>query len=158
MGLTYETPAGYTEVPIRSNQDQSYDYAVVSADKRTEIRFTLRPYDKMPPPMRNRQMSFMFFMTGISNLVRGGHEGSFIDPKPVPKEHFNADDARMVVLRWSLPKNSPDAFGDGYQVGLAIFIHRKGVGDAYTFGLFKDLDAAGAMEEETLHVMRFAPR
>ena len=86
-----------------------------------------------------------------------GHEGTFVDPKPVPKEHFNADDARLVVVRWSLPKNSPDAFGDGYELGTAIFIHRKGVGDAYTFALFKDRDAIAAMDEETLHVMRFAP-
>jgi hypothetical protein len=158
MGLTYETPPGYTEVPVRSNQDQSYDYAIASADKQIEMRFTLRPYDKMPPPMRNRQMSFMFFMTGISNLVRGGHEGQFVDPEPVPREHFNADDARLVVLRWSLPKKSPDAFGDGYEVGTAIFIHRKGVGDAYTFALFKDRDATAGMDEDKLHAMRFAPR
>ena len=156
MGLTYATPAGYAEVPVRQNMDQGYDYAIASEDKRIEMRFTLRPYDEMPPPMRNRQMSFMFFMTGVSNLVRGGHEGSFVDPKPVPKDHFNADDAQLVAVRWSLPKNSADAFGDGFEVGMAIFMHRKGIGDAYTFALFKDRDAIDGMDEETLHAMRFA--
>lgn len=156
MGLTFETPPGYTEVPVRQNMDQSYDYAIVSADKRIEMRFTLRPYGAMPPPMRNRKMSFMFFMTGVSNVVRGGQEGSFVDPKPVPKEHFNADDAQLVAVRWSLPKNSPDAFGDGFEVGMAIFMHRKGIGDAYTYALLKDRDAIDWMDEETLHVLRFA--
>jgi hypothetical protein len=158
FGVSLEPPPGYTETPVRKNMDMAYGYAIVSADKRIEMRFALRPYDEMPPPMRNLQLSFFYFMTGISNLVRGGHVGSFADPQTVPAAHFRADDARLVVVRWFQTDTGANAFGDGYELCSAVFMHRKGIGDAYSFVLFKDRDAIGSMDEELLHVMRFAPR
>jgi hypothetical protein len=158
LGVTLETPPGYTETTVRDNMDLSYGYAIVSANKRIEMRFALRPYAAMPPPMRNLQMSFMFFMTGISNLIRGGHDGTFVDPKPVPAAHYRADDARLVVVRWFQTDTGADAFGDGYELCSAVFMHRKGIGDAYAFVLFKDRDAIAGMDEELMHVMRFAER
>jgi hypothetical protein len=38
MGVTYEPPAGYSEVPVRANMDQAYHYAIASADRRIEMR------------------------------------------------------------------------------------------------------------------------
>src|SRR4249920_1836195 len=67
MGVVYATPPGFTEIPVRDNTDQSYDYAVISADKRIEMRFALRGNDRVPEPLHNRKMSFVFFMTGIQN-------------------------------------------------------------------------------------------
>jgi hypothetical protein len=158
MAITYTPPAGFAEVPVRDNSDQSYDYAVASADKRIEIRFTLRPYDRMPEPLRNRDMSFAFFMTGVSNVVHGGDDGRFADPQAVPAAHFNADDARLVALRWFATNLGTDAFSDGYECGSAIFMHRDVVGDAYTYILLRDRAALADMDEETMHAMRFAAR
>jgi hypothetical protein len=158
MSITYTAPAAYAEVGVRENEDFSYDYAIAAADRQIEMRFALRPYDQMPPPLRNRQMSFMFFMTGISNLVRGGDTGKIYDERPLPAGHFNADDARLVPVRWFRTDTGPGAFGDGFEAASGIFIHRDRVGDAYTFILLKDRDAIDEMDEETLHTMRFAAR
>lgn len=158
MSITFETPAGFTETPVRENMDQAYHYAVVSADKRTEMRFTLRPYDQMPANMRNRGMGFLFFMTGIDNVVRLGDAGKFSDGGPLPATHYNADAANLIVVRWFKPDIAADAFGDGYAICLAIFMHRENVGDAYTFVLSKDKDALERTTEEQMHAMRFAAR
>jgi hypothetical protein len=37
-------------------------------------------------------------------------------------------------------------------------MHRDVVGDAYTYILLREPDALAAMDEETMHTMRFAPR
>src|SRR5262249_5612319 len=128
---------------------------VVSADKRIEMRFTLRGYDRVPEPLHNRKMSFVFFMTGIVNLTR---DGTFEEPGPIPAAHYNADDASLIAVRWLRTDAGGAAFGDGYQLCSAVFMHREGVGAAYSYFLFKDRDALAAMNEETMHVMRFAPR
>jgi len=158
MGMVYETPPGYVEIPVRDNTDQSYDYAVVSADKRTEMRFALRGNDRVPEPLHNRKMSFLFFMTGISNLVRVGNDGRFAEPGTIPAAHYNADDAVLIAVHWFQIDKPGDAFGDGYQLCSAVFMYREGVGAAYSYFLFKDGDALADMNEETMHVMRFAPR
>jgi hypothetical protein len=159
MGLVFDMPAGYVETPVRDNIDVSYDYAVVNAAKRIEMRFALRPYKAdAPPPTRTRDFSWLFFMTGVSNLIHGGQSGASVPEQPVPEQHFNADVAKMVVLRWFPGHDDPKHFSDGYGVGAAIFFHRDGVGDAYTFVLLKDRDALGGMDEETMHVLRFAPK
>jgi hypothetical protein len=158
MGISYEAPAGFTETPVRENADQAYFYAVLSADKRIEMRFVLRPYDQMPEVMRNRQMGFTFFMTGISNLVHGGEAGKFSKGEPLPAAHYNADEAILIPVRWFRPDTGANAFGNGYALCTAVFMHREGVGDAYTFVLFKDMDALQGMTEERMLAMRFAPR
>jgi hypothetical protein len=158
MGVMYAAPPGYAEVAVHDNTDQSYDYAVASAEKRIEMRFALRPYGDMPEPLRNLHMSFIFFMTGISNLVRGGDDGKFNEAQDLPAAHFNADDARIIAVRWFSPDTGANAFGNGYEACSAIFMHRDRVGDAYTFVLLKDRAAIEEMDEETLHTMRFADR
>jgi hypothetical protein len=158
MGVAYATPAGFVEVPVRANDDQSYDYAIASADRRIEMRFALRPYDLMPPVMRNRKMSFAFFMTGIINLARDGDVGKIPDGQSPPPSHYDADDVHLVPVRWPRGDPGPGAFGEGYQSAVAIFMHREVVGDAYTYVLLKDSAALDAMKEETFHALRFAKR
>ena len=156
MSLTFETPPGYTEVAVRANEDQAYHYAIVSGDGRTEIRFTVLPFDLMPPEMRNKGMSLAFFMTGISNIVGAdGKDGTFVDD-PVSSDYFCADDAVMITMHWSKKTSRPAAFGYGYERGGAIFIHRKAVGVAYIFALFKDRAAVASLKAGTLNALRFA--
>ena len=158
MAVVYAPPPGYTEIAVRDNTDQSYDYAVVSADKRVELRFALRGNDRVPEPLHNRKMSFVFFMTGIENLVRLGEDGKYVEAPPIPAAHYNADDAVMMAVHWFQSDKPGDAFGDGYVHCTAIFMYREGVGAAYTYVLFKDRDALTAVSEETMHTLRFAPR
>ena len=158
MGATYEPPAGYSEIPVRANSDQAYHYAIASADRRIELRFTLLPCDLMPPEARDRQMAFAFFMTGISNLVRSGETGTFGDSKPIPADYFSADQATLILLRWFQAKKGPNAFGDGYETSAATFLYRERVGAAYIFALFKDRDAVAGFGDGTLHALHFAPR
>src|SRR5262245_61783930 len=115
MGVTFDMPAGYSEVLVRKNMDMAYDYAIVSANKKIEMRFALRPYAAIPEPMRDAKMALTFFIMGMSNLIRGGEAGRFADPQSVPAEHFNADDAQLVAVRWYHTKQGSNAFGDGYE-------------------------------------------
>jgi len=155
MGLTFEAPPGYTEVAVRKNEDQAYHYAVASADGRTELRYTLLPFDLLPKEIRNKGGALMFFMTGISNIVGAdGKDGAF-DDNPVSSEYFNADDAVLLTMHWSRKTSRPAAFGYGYDRGGAIFIHRKDVGVAYIFALFKPREA-GSLPDGTLRALRFA--
>jgi hypothetical protein len=158
LGMVFDAPAGYSETAIRKNLDVAYDHAVVSADQRIEMRFALRPYRAdMPPPTRTRQFSWTFFQTGILNLTHGGNTGEAAPPEALPHEEFGADDARMVVMRFQ-PSTDLDYFSAGYELGVAIFLHRDGVGDAYTFVLFKGREDTKHIDEATMHALRFAAR
>jgi hypothetical protein len=64
--------------------------------------------------------------------------------------------AILILLRWFQAKKGPDAFGDGYENGAAVFLYRERVGAAYIFALFKDRDAVAGFVDGTLHVLRFA--
>ena len=159
LGLTFQAPAGYTEVPIRKNFDVAYDHAVQSADQRIEMRFALRPYpDNMPAPARTREFSWTFFETAIMNLTHGGKTGESTAAEALHLDEFGADDARIVVIRFYETNNQPEHFGNGYELCVAIFMHRDGVGDAYTFVLFKDPEATKLIDEAAMHSLRFAKK
>jgi hypothetical protein len=159
LGLVFEMPAGFTEVAVHENVDVSYNHALVSADRRIEMRFALRPYaTDMPEPLRTREFSRTFFSTAIMNLTHGGQTGESTSPDPLHHEEFNADEARMVVVRFHESNHRPEHFGNGYELCAAIFLHRDGFGDAYTFVLFKDRAALEGMDEDKMHSLRFASR
>ncbi|WP_428266088.1 hypothetical protein [Haliangium sp.] len=159
MGLAYTAPPGYASTPILDNVDVAYDHAVVSADKRVELRFALRPYGQdLPPAMRTAQFSWQFFQTGIANLVHGGTTGEVAPTAEVPAEPFGADDAKMVAIRWFDSDDNPEFFGNGYELAFVVFIHREEVGDAYTFVLLKEGESPERLNEELFHSLRFAEK
>jgi hypothetical protein len=159
MGLEYNAPAGYCEVEIVDNMDVSYDYGVLDEDKGIEMRFALRPYsDDTPPPMKSSEFSWIFFTTAIMNITHGGETGESAPPEPLPLDHLGADDAKVVAVRWNKDNNEEDFFGNGYDGCIVIYMHRDGLGDAYTFVLFKDVVTFTAeMDEDKMHTLRFAP-
>lgn len=156
LGLILDTPAGYSEITVRENRDVTYQHALLSADQRIEMRFAIRLYGAdLPEPMRTRQFSWTFFMTGIMNLTHGGQTGDSAPPVVVHHDEFGADDARMVIMRFH-DIDKPEYFGNGYQLCVAVYLHRDSVGDAYTFVLFKDESDLKNMNEPTIHSFRFA--
>ena len=158
MGMTYRAPTGFNPTPVIENIDVTYDYSILSADKKIEMRFALRPYSKdMPEPMRTEDFSWTFFQTGIFNLIRGGKTGKAAPAEAVPVDHFGADDAKLVLIRWFNENTDSRAFGNGFELAAVVFIHRDGVGDAYTFVLLKDRAAMENLNEELMHSLHFAP-
>lgn len=159
MGVIYTPPPGYAATPVIDDHDVSYDYAVLSKDKRVEIRFALRPYTHETPPLvRTAKGAWAFFMTAIMNVTHLGQTGQATAPRTLPATTYAADVAKIVLVTWTARTHDPTFFGSGYKFGVAVFLHRDHVGDAYEFFLLRDRDAAARLSEPLLHSLRFAQK
>jgi hypothetical protein len=152
--MTFNSPAGYTEMPLVTNSQMRYDYAVKLDAKDFEIRYAIRPLDSVfiqfaamkkqgGVVINPNKLYSGLFMATVMNLSGGKlFKINVFDTTAVKKE-FNAD--------WGATCIFPivGEFGKGYNTCMAIALHKNNLGDAYIFYLS---NAANNYQNELLPV------
>jgi hypothetical protein len=140
--LSLEPPSGFETVPIVESDRWAYQHAIKSFAAKLEIRYAALP------PSEDHESMFAALVTGLD---RGGElRGIGTFPYDSVREEFNAN--------WggALSFDVHQEFAPGYDRGLAVLIHRDGVGDGIFIGLFDEL--VGKVEWEwdrAFHALRF---
>ncbi|MCP4447452.1 MAG: hypothetical protein GY811_19240 [Myxococcales bacterium] len=157
MGLTYAQPKGFSRTPFVKNEDFSYDYAVVSDDKKIEIRMALRPVGPFLPAGVPPHFARVFFDTGVSNLTNGDRTGdTYESDEMVSKEDFGANAVGAVIIDWHDEEFEARHFGKGYGIVLIVYMHRNEIGSAYAFFLGRDKETLeNRLSEELLKTLKF---
>ena len=154
--LTFQKPVGFNETKIIENQQLNYDYAIKDSERNFEIRYVIRPLDSTlinyEEFVRNNKTSFithpnkmysMLFQEMILNLSGGKYSEITEFDKQSVNQEFNADWGAVTFIEVG------KEFGQKYEFGMILAIHKDNFGDAYCILLsenevgFKELMADG---------------
>lgn len=154
--LTFQKPVGFNETKIIENQQLNYDYAIKDSESNFEIRYVIRPLDSTlinyEEFVRNNKISFithpnkmhsMLFREMVLNLSGGNYSEITEFDKQSVNQYFNADWGAITFIEVG------KEFGQKYEFGMILAIHKDNFGDAYCVLLsknetgFKELMAAG---------------
>jgi hypothetical protein len=141
--LSLEPPSGFEVLPVGQNARWAYQYALKAKDAKLEVRYAAYP--------ATDDHESLFAATVVRLDREGQLRGIGTFPYDSVREEFNAN--------WggALSFDVHPEFADGkYAKGLAIFIHRDGVGDGMFVGLFDELSGKVEWEwDRAFHSLRF---
>jgi len=162
--LTFTAPEGYKEVPVISNGQMHYEYAIKSRDKNFEVRYAVTPLDSIfiqIKAMKNdtnlvhvtavspNKLYYASFLAAMANISGGGQPKVQAFPPAAVKHDFNADWGASSVCEVS------GEFGKGYKYCMAVAIHKDNLADAYVFYLADNLQDIQALMDPIFYNMKF---
>lgn len=146
-GLVYSMPDGFHEVPVRENPDLHYVFAVISPDSTFEVRYTVRPladairrYEKCAEDENCTMVDPNRFYLGLAmanalNMSGGATDEFRRFPTEAVEEEFNAHAGGSSAFEFDCE------FGEGYEVGQAIVLHKDNVADVVITFLATDIES-----------------
>jgi hypothetical protein len=146
--LVFTPPGGYTEIPVISNRQMHYEYALKNPAKNFEVRYAVMPLDSVFMQFEAMQkdknsvnvntigpnkLYYGAFLATMAN-ISGGTKPPKIDafPTEAVKHDFNADWGAFGVCEVGVE------FGKGYKYCMGVAIHKDNLADAYYFYLTND--------------------
>ncbi|RVT72812.1 hypothetical protein EOD40_15485 [Flavobacterium sufflavum] len=162
--MNFETPKNFKEVPIISNNQMNYDYAIKHVEKDFEVRFALHPLvdrlkdynekekNKQPGEInRSPNKLYQGSFVAIAFNISGGKilKGSSIFPPEAIKAEFNADWGAMTMVE------AGKEFGQDYKYCVMVAIHKDDVADAYYFYLANDQQTIKEQMQPVFHSLKF---
>jgi len=140
--LSLEPPEGFEAVPVVANERWAYQHAIRSSEAKLEIRYAALPPDE--------DYESLFAATALKLDREGQLRGIGTFPYDSVREEFNADWGGALSI------DVHPAFAQGYAKGLAVLIHRDGVGNGLFVGLFDELEGQVEWEwDRAFHALRF---
>lgn len=158
-GLSYTRPAGFQETPVVVNGLWSYEHAVLKTDSNVEIRYAVRPIERMEiaydDPHSNapdpNHIFPMMFQTLIGLLSDGRHTPSREYPPDQARSKFNANWAAAALF------DVDPRFTEQFKLALMIAMHKNNLADAYAIYLFNDYEQAKPVINATMDSLKFLP-
>lgn len=162
--MNFEMPKDFKEVPIISNMQMNYDFAIKHVEKDFEVRFALRPLDDMLKTYlekeKNKQAGeinmspnklYQGSFVAIAFNISGGKmlKGSSAFPPEAIKAEFNADWGAMTMVE------AGKEFGQDYKYCVMVAIHKNDVADAYYFYLANDQQTIKEQMQPVFHSLKF---
>lgn len=162
--MSFEMPKDFKEVPIISNMQMNYDFAIKHVEKNFEVRFALHPLDDMlktylekeknkQPSEINRSPNKLYqvsFVTIAFNISGGKMlKGSSTFPPEAIKAEFNADWGAMTMVE------AGKEFGQDYKYCMMVAIHKDDSADAYYFYLANDQQTLKENIQPVFHSLKF---
>ena len=160
--LTFQKPVGFQQTKTIDNRHLKYNYALKDSKRNFEIRYVIRPLDSTlvnyEEFVKNNEKSFiihpnkmhsMLFKEIILNLSGGRHSKiTEFDKKSVSQE-FNADWGAMTFIEVG------KEFGQNYEFGMILAIHKDNIGDAYCIFLSKNEVGFKELLADGFHSLKF---
>lgn len=167
--MNFEMPKDFKEVPIISNMQMNYDYAIKHVEKNFEVRFALRPLNNMlktylekeknkqpgeinMSPNKLYQGSFLAIIMNVSGImdISGGKmpKISAFPPQAI-KAEFNADWGAITMVE------AGKEFGQDYKYCFMVAIHKDNITDAYYFYLANDQQTLKEQMQPVFHSLKF---
>lgn len=163
--MTFLPPKGYTKTKIFPNRQQDYVYALISPDKKVEVRYAIMPLDSMiakykrprekdeimidPNNLHETMFTVITLNTSMGALSGGNpQEPSIFDSAAVMNE-FGADWGATV----GIPAGKE--FGQDYKYCLIVALHKDDRADAWLFYLANDNKEIEQHLMDAFHSIRF---
>ena len=139
--MEFTVPSDYTKIACIENRQMNYERAYKHPKENFEVRYAIRSHDLDIAPS--------VFQATVMN-ISGGQlpEYSTFNPEAVQKE-FGADYGATVMVEVG------EEFGQDYVYCLFVFIHKKGLGDAYIFYLADDPALIPELMRPIFHSLNF---
>jgi hypothetical protein len=161
--MTFDQPIECSETQPIENQQMNYDYALINNAKDFEIRYAIRPLDKMLKEYNEREknkkagdfnanpnkmyaasfQAIVFNVSGGKMAKIGGFDAQAL------KREFNADWGALTMVEVG------KEFGQNYKYCLLVAIHKDNVGDAYYFYLANTKEGIMKNMQASFHSLRF---
>ena len=162
-GLTFQKVSGLIDTKIIKNDQMNYEYAIKYPNKRFEIRYAIRPLDRLLNEYRLNQKNkkkgdilinpntryYTLFQAIILNISGGKLPEIRIFEKAAVKEEFNADWGATTFVE--LGKE----FGQNYKYCMVLALHKNNLGDAYIFYLSDSTVGFNDLVDPYFYSLRF---
>jgi hypothetical protein len=162
-GLTFQQVSGLVATKIIYNEQMNYEYAIKYPNKRFEIRYSIRPLDKLlieyRKNLKNKKKGEIYtnpntgyytqFQAIILNISGGKLPEIRIFEKAAVKEEFNADWGATTYVE--LGKE----FGQNYKYCMVLALHKSNLGDAYIFYLSDSQVGFNELVDPAFYSLRF---
>lgn len=162
--MNFEMPKDFKEVPIISNMQMNYDYAIKHVEKNFEVRFALHSLDDRLKDYYEKEKNkktgevnlspnklYQGSFVAIAFNIAGGKipKGSSTFPPEAVKAEFNADWGAMTMVE------AGKEFGQDYKYCVMVAIHKDDVADAYYFYLANDQQTIKEQMQAVFHSLKF---
>jgi len=156
-GLELGKLGNFEPLEPKKNALLDYEHAVISQDQQLEIRFAIRPLQRVEieyedphgsVPDPNHIFPLMFESLAIK-LSGGSHTPSREYSMKMAQEVFNADWAAAAVFDVS------SEFDTQYSQGLLLAIHKSKISDAYSVFLFDDYETVKPLINAHLSALKY---
>ncbi len=139
--MEFTAPSDYTKIACIENRQMNYERAYKHPTENFEVRYAIRSHDL--------DISQSIFEATVLN-ISGGElpEYTVFKPEAVQKE-FGADMGATVMVEVG------EEFGQDYVYCLLVFIHKKGLGDAYIFYLADEPSLIPELMRPLFHYLKF---
>ena len=162
--LTFRPPVGTVPTPVLKNAQMDYEYAVRVPGKHVEIRYAIRPLDRLVAEYRQAKAKgedmtdpnqlYSSLITMVALNISGGDEPTTKDfPAEAARTEFGADWGTTTLVR------AGKEFGLKYAKCLVVALHKQDAADAYCFYLFDQMDDLGPLLDsptaDVFYALRF---
>lgn len=156
--LVLKPPAGYRDLAPARNPLLSYERALLSPDGLLEIRYALRPLQRLkidyedphgaiPDP---NHLFPLMFESVLERLSAGGRAPSRHYPADEAKARFKADWAAAAAF------DVDEEFNSTHRQGLLLALHRNKRSDAYVVFLFDEYAPVKAAINDAMGSLSYA--
>jgi len=158
-GMGFTPPPGMQQVEVHPNSMFTYDRALATPDGDLEIRYAVRPLDRIvvdyqdphsSAPDPNHMFPLMF-QSMVTLLSGGRHSPTQEYPPNQAKAKFNADWAAASVFDVSVE------FQTEHKQALVVATHKNQLADAYSVFLFDDYATVKERINGNLGALSFLP-
>lgn len=161
--MTLDIPDGYTPVKPVENRQMNYEYAIINKDRTFEVRYAIRPLDRMIADYNEREKNkkagdinihpnkLYTALTEATILNTSGgnmREPAVFDSAAV-KSEFNADWGATTMYEVG------EEFGQKYKYCMIVALHKDNAADAYYFYLAYDKNVITQNMDAAFHSLKF---
>ena len=141
--MEFTAPNSYKEIDCIENRQMNYERAYKHPKEKFEVRYAIRSHDLEIAPS-----VFQATVMNISGEQLPKRHHYPMNPEAVQKE-LGADYGATVMVEVG------EEFGQDYVYCLLVFIHKKGIGDAYIFYLADDPALIPELMRPIFHSLNF---
>jgi hypothetical protein len=159
--MCFRKPKGLKEIAPVQNKQMNYEKAFRHRRKKFEVRYAIRPYDKLfAEYARSRKDSAFYiadpntmfktsFRATLLNIADGkDYSYSILDSLELRKE-YNADWGAVTTV------DAGKEFGMGYKYCTMLYLFRKNTGECYYFFLADDAGLLNKLSQSVSHTLTF---
>jgi hypothetical protein len=161
--MTFQYPEGLEETKIIENKQMNYEYALKYPKKKFEVRYAIRPLDKLMHDYRKKEKKkgsgdininpnewYSSMLQATILNISGGQLPEITNfNKQAVKKEFNADWGATCFFEVG------KEFGQSYKYCMVVAIHKDNCADAYYFYLSNSKDDFSELMSPAFHSLKF---
>lgn len=161
QGLKFEMPEDYSVAEVKENRDLWYSFAIINADSSMEVRYTIWSLESEKKQYEESLKDSSITMVPHNNIYRGRVEANALNmtggngasigsfPTAAVQREFNADAGGSSFFLFNCQ------FGEGYEFGQFVFLHKDDVADVIITFMSNDKSTHSDLMDAAFHSLVF---